>query len=149
MKKSTCLSSLQICLYSMFVSVMAFFARISDAAVGGTYMTLLNTLVNLAGNWSSTLALWFVDFLTERECVGADVSKLEEDNFCVGPLQVDQCEKVAGGRCETIIDGYYVETMICFVIGSAWLLWGWRTIKQLQDADVSNWHVVKEKQSKS
>lgn len=32
----------QIFLYCMFVAVMAFFAKISDPAVGGSYMTLLN-----------------------------------------------------------------------------------------------------------
>jgi PAT family acetyl-CoA transporter-like MFS transporter 1 len=31
----------------MFVSQMAFFAQISDPKIGGTYMTLLNTLGNL------------------------------------------------------------------------------------------------------
>jgi PAT family acetyl-CoA transporter-like MFS transporter 1 len=44
----------------MFVSIMAFFARVSDPAVGGTYMTLLNTLTNLGGNWPATLALWLI-----------------------------------------------------------------------------------------
>lgn len=29
---------------SMFISQMAFFARVSDPAIGGTYMTLLNTV---------------------------------------------------------------------------------------------------------
>ena len=52
---------------AMFVSVMAFFARISDPAVGGTYMTLLNTLTNLGGNWPSTLALWAVDAVTVKQ----------------------------------------------------------------------------------
>ncbi|VEL12322.1 unnamed protein product [Protopolystoma xenopodis] len=33
--------------YTMFVSVMAFHARISDPLIGGTYMTLLNTASNL------------------------------------------------------------------------------------------------------
>ena len=33
----------------MFVSIMAFFAQVSDPAVGGTYMTLLNTITNLGG----------------------------------------------------------------------------------------------------
>lgn len=56
----------------MFVSIMAFFAKISDPVVGGTYMTLLNTVVNLGGNWPATLALWFVDPLTWKECVGAE-----------------------------------------------------------------------------
>ena len=52
---------------AMFVSVMAFFARISDPAVGGTYMTLLNTLTNLGGNWPATLALWAVDAVTVKQ----------------------------------------------------------------------------------
>ena len=52
----------------MFVAIMAFFARISDPAVGGTYMTMLNTLTNLGGNWPSTLALWSVDHLTWKSC---------------------------------------------------------------------------------
>jgi len=52
----------------MFVASMAFFAKVSDPAVGGTYMTLLNTLCNLGGNWPATAALWFVDPLTFRQC---------------------------------------------------------------------------------
>ena len=58
----------QVTLYSMFVAIMAFFARISDPAVGGTYMTMLNTLTNLGGNWPATLALWPVDHLTWKRC---------------------------------------------------------------------------------
>ena len=52
----------------MYVASMAFFARISDPTVGGTYMTFLNTLANLGGNWPSTAALYFVDTLTKRQC---------------------------------------------------------------------------------
>lgn len=59
-------------MYSMFVAIMAFFARISDPAVGGTYMTLLNTLSNLGGNWPATVALWFVDSLTWKSCVSGN-----------------------------------------------------------------------------
>lgn len=54
----------------MFVAVMAFFARVSDPLVGGTYMTLLNTLSNLGSNWPNTLALWAVDPLSVRSCQG-------------------------------------------------------------------------------
>ena len=38
---------LQCFLYSMFVAQMAFYAKISDPLIGGTYMTLLNTVTNL------------------------------------------------------------------------------------------------------
>lgn len=70
----------------MFVSVMAFHAQISDPLVGGTYMTLLNTVSNLGGNWpvfffpfpctyweraitsQVTLGLSLVEELTWKEC---------------------------------------------------------------------------------
>lgn len=66
-------------MYSMFVASMAFNARISDPRIGGTYMTLLNTVQNLGGNWPSTLALWMVDFLSWKSCVGGTGSNLELD----------------------------------------------------------------------
>lgn len=60
----------------MFVASMAFFAKVSDPAVGGTYMTFLNTLCNLGGIWPSTAALWFVDTLTWRQC------SIDSENDC-------------------------------------------------------------------
>ena len=60
----------------MFVAFMAFHARISDPRVGGTYLTLLNTVTNLGGNWCQTLALWLVDGLTWTNCIGASVPGL-------------------------------------------------------------------------
>lgn len=74
----------QICLYCMFVAVMAFFAKISDPAVGGTYMTLLNTICNLGGNWPTSIVLWLVDVLTWRNCEiqQARFDDLALDNVC-------------------------------------------------------------------
>ena len=66
----------QVTLYCIFVAVMAFHARISDPRVGGTYLTLLNTLTNLGGNWCQTLALWLVDGLTWTNCLGATIPGL-------------------------------------------------------------------------
>jgi MFS transporter, PAT family, solute carrier family 33 (acetyl-CoA transportor), member 1 len=66
----------------MFVAVMAFFARISDPKIGGTYMTLLNTLCNLGGNWPTTLVLWLVDVLTWRECSNPGPEVLGMNNTC-------------------------------------------------------------------
>lgn len=60
----------------MFVSFMAFHAQISDPRVGGTYLTLLNTVTNLGGNWCQTLALWLVDGLTWTNCIDAAVPGL-------------------------------------------------------------------------
>lgn len=63
----------QIFLYCMFVAVMAFFAKISDPSVGGTYMTLLNTICNLGGNWPTSLVLWMVDILTWKKCIYSNI----------------------------------------------------------------------------
>lgn len=72
----------QVTLYSMFVSTMAFFARVSDPAVGGTYMTLLNTVGNLGGTWSTSVILMFVDTFTFKNCSN------DSDNICSSDLLV-------------------------------------------------------------
>jgi len=126
----------QITVYSMFVAIMAFFAKVSDPAVGGTYMTLLNTVCNLGGNWPSTLALWSVDSLTWKSCQGSP----SEGNSCLNPAQVLACTE-NGGHCATQLDGYYVESVVCIVFGFVWLRWGGKIIKQLQSKDESAWKV--------
>lgn len=35
----------------MFVAQMAFFSRVSDPVIGGSYMTLLNTIANVGSRW--------------------------------------------------------------------------------------------------
>jgi len=37
----------QVAVYCVYVPTMAFFAKVSDPAIGGTYMTLLNTVCNM------------------------------------------------------------------------------------------------------
>ena len=64
------------------------FAKISDPAVGGTYMTMLNTLTNLGGNWPSTLALWIIDQLTWKRCeFSSNIKNISETNICDGTEQ--------------------------------------------------------------
>jgi len=126
----------QITVYSMFVAVMAFFARISDPAVGGTYMTLLNTVTNLGGNWPATVALWLLDPLTSKSCSGTPLS-----NDCSNSALEETC-KAEGGLCLTLVDGYYVETVACVAIGFLWLLWGKQRILRLQAAPLSDWKIA-------
>ncbi|XP_037046503.1 acetyl-coenzyme A transporter 1 [Bradysia coprophila] len=129
----------QVCLYSMFVAAMAFFAKISDPAVGGTYMTLLNTLCNLGGNWPSTVVLWLVDVLTWRKC---DVI---EDNLCSDKSEKEVCES-DGGKCTISIDGYYLECGICLVYALLWYFWGKSKIRTLQKLPPKAWKIVSPKQ---
>uniref|UniRef100_A0A1L8DEM0 Putative acetyl-coa transporter n=1 Tax=Nyssomyia neivai TaxID=330878 RepID=A0A1L8DEM0_9DIPT len=135
----------QITLYSMFVAVMAFFARISDPAVGGTYMTLLNTVSNLGGNWPSTVVLWLVDVLTWRRC---HIPNAQSDNICDSQENKDACA-AAGGKCEVDIDGYYIECIICIIYGLIWYKWGKSKVAYLQRLPLKSWKVVEEKSTDS
>nr|XP_006123539.1 acetyl-coenzyme A transporter 1 [Pelodiscus sinensis] len=122
----------QITLYSMYVAIMAFNAKVSDPLIGGTYMTLLNTVSNLGGNWPATVALWLVDPLTVKECVGA-----EEQN-CGTTAAAELCTKL-GGSCVTTLDGYYVESIICVALGFIWWFLLGPKFKKLQDEKPSSW----------
>lgn len=86
----------QICLYCMFVAVMAFFAKISDPTVGGTYMTLLNTVCNLGGNWPTSIVLWLVDVLTWKKCVDTHTEKYNDTRIkCANRIEIDVSSKKA------------------------------------------------------
>ncbi|KAL4220930.1 hypothetical protein ACF0H5_019196 [Mactra antiquata] len=124
----------QVFVYSVFVSQMAFHAKISDPVIGGTYMTLLNTVANLGGNWPSTVALWYVDSLTWKSCEGVD------GHSCYTSDTLHAC-KEAGGSCITTLDGYYIETAICVIIGLIWLYTRSKKVKQLDALDSSAWKV--------
>ena len=41
----------------IFVAQMAFFNRVADPRIGGTYMTMLNTLANMGSQWPGTVVL--------------------------------------------------------------------------------------------
>jgi len=104
----------------MGVSDTAFMARISDPLVGGTYMTLLNTVGNFGSRWFKTFFLWLVDFITWKSCVYDSFS-----NTTI-PFNNNQCENLDaksecvsnGGRCQVDIDGYYIEIAVNFIYGN-------------------------------
>jgi len=154
-------------IYAMFVSTMAFFARISDPAIGGTYMTFLNTLTNLGNMWPNSFTLWFVDFLTWKECI-PDLDKAAADsksplassafvstnatliaaNSCNGAVETDSCSAM-GGVCHTLTDGYFSLSIACVVVGLLWFVWGARALRNLQEIDVKEWRVVKKSDEKA
>ena len=113
-----CVLGLQL-LYSLsvnvlFVSQCAFFSRISDVRIGGTYMTLLNTLANLGSTWPKFFIFWLVD---EWTCKGGKRGGSGEAGSEAGSgLQGSKCLwYVSDGS-----DGYYSVSLLCFVIGCGW-----------------------------
>eukprot|EP00928_Gymnodinium_smaydae_P043186 TRINITY_DN28996_c0_g1_i2.p1 TRINITY_DN28996_c0_g1~~TRINITY_DN28996_c0_g1_i2.p1 ORF type:complete len:180 (-),score=46.95 TRINITY_DN28996_c0_g1_i2:67-579(-) len=96
----------------MFVAQMAFFAKVSDPALGGTYMTLLNTLANLGGMWPSTATMFLVDLTT--------------------------CQQ---SSCLVRRDGFYFVAALATVVGLAWYLLLGGFAQRLQLAKPDAWRV--------
>eukprot|EP00514_Thraustochytrium_sp_LLF1b_P006504 CAMPEP_0184532014 /NCGR_PEP_ID=MMETSP0198_2-20121128/13905_1 /TAXON_ID=1112570 /ORGANISM="Thraustochytrium sp., Strain LLF1b" /LENGTH=472 /DNA_ID=CAMNT_0026924511 /DNA_START=94 /DNA_END=1513 /DNA_ORIENTATION=+ len=101
---------------AMFVSIMAFFAQVSDPAIGGTYMTMLNTMANLGGKWPNQFVLFMVDHLTWKTC----------DEF---------------GACEVIMDGFVPLSVGCTIAGIVWYRYYSSELERLQDMEISKWRV--------
>lgn len=59
-----------------FVSLSAFHTRIADPAIGGTYMTTLNTISNFGGTWPKFFLLKLIDRSTYAICAPESLSGL-------------------------------------------------------------------------
>ncbi|XP_015795911.1 acetyl-coenzyme A transporter 1 [Tetranychus urticae] len=121
----------QVTIYCCYVALLSFHSRISDPSIGGTYMTLLNTITNLGGNWPSFISLWLLDYSTIKSC--------SVDGFsCNGKDAASSCA-AAGGQCVTIVDGYYIEVIILTLIGFVWLKWARKRIERIESLPAYNW----------
>lgn len=134
----------------MYIADMSFFAKISDPLIGGTYMTLLNTISNLGGSWVQTFYLWLVDVISWRRCIFDEnlmknsTLTLPIDNKCVDKIEKDTCLK-SGGHCHTDIDGYYIEAGINIVYGIIWFYFARKLILHLQNLPSEEWFVLTKK----
>jgi len=131
----------QVTVYSIFVAIMAFHAQISDPLVGGTYMTLMNTVSNLGGNWPVTLSLSITDQLTWKEC------RRDGDNAWLGPCAAGKgadsggetsCTH-SGGRCVTTLDGYYLLSVVFAIVGLLWWRIMRKRVDRLHDVPKAQW----------
>ncbi|KAK9718591.1 hypothetical protein K7432_005393 [Basidiobolus ranarum] len=120
-----------------FVSISAFITSIADPAIGGTYMTLLNTMSNLGGTWPKFFVLRAVDYFTEATCTLPDNSAFS----CVTEAAKSTCSEMSG-KCTTSIDGYYPVSALCVTIGTA-LLFGYiiRQIRTIEALPSSMWRL--------
>lgn len=128
----------------MFVAQMSFFARVSDPSIGGTYMTLLNTIANLGSKWPISVSLGLLDDLTLRECRGAPDGPHAATVLAFPCTAVDSEESPCvanGGHCETLRDGYYVQFAVCTLLGVLWLLVFVPRVLKLQRLGEAAWHL--------
>ena len=136
----------QVLIYCNFVSIMAFHAKVSDPEIGGTYMTLMNTVSNLGGNWCQTAALFFVDRLSTFDCQ----TKMEGASLNSTVLDWDSkalksdCA-TAGGDFVTVYDGYYLEVIVTTTLGFFWLWYIRSKVEFMDSKPVKDWHVARNK----
>ncbi|XP_022165996.1 acetyl-coenzyme A transporter 1-like [Myzus persicae] len=125
----------------MRVAILAFFSRISDSRFGGTYMSLLGTFYSLGAAWSSSVAIGMIDFLTFQQC------SVDHKNNCSTPNLKNMC-KTNGGDCIAIVNGFYLETAVCTIIGIIWFCLFRNVLKNVQTKDRSYWLVNIKRQIK-
>ncbi|KAH8690564.1 acetyl-coenzyme A transporter 1-domain-containing protein [Talaromyces proteolyticus] len=135
----------------MFVAISAFHARISDPAIGGTYMTLLATVSNLGGTFPKFFILKMVDAFTSATCVppstSPDPSKLTGELVtsafsCALEADRSRC-KAGGGECVVEQDGYYITNVVCVIIGIVTFYMYIRpTVFKLQALPLRAWRVA-------
>ncbi|KAE9541283.1 hypothetical protein AGLY_004528 [Aphis glycines] len=120
--------------FLMLIMLFSFFYQISDPRFGGTYMTLFNTLYFLGWFVPNTLVLKLVDITTFSKCSN------DIQNLCSTPDLTSMCN-TNGGSCNVYVDGYYITTAICTVIGLVWYGIFKNTLKSYQNLSVSHWMV--------
>ncbi|KAI8869753.1 hypothetical protein GQ42DRAFT_174896 [Ramicandelaber brevisporus] len=103
-----------------FVGISAFMSNIADPVIGGTYMTLLNTVSNFGGTWPKYFVLEAVDFFTVAHCElpphqhPSSGGEFNEAFSCARDEQKRLCTSMGVER-----DGYYMTGILCVIIGAA------------------------------
>ncbi len=120
-----------------FVSIMAFFAKVSDPAIGGTYMTLLNTMANLGSILPNQMILFLINQVSWKYCKNTQA----HDSIDCSSLESQMiCEK-HNGTCEIYIDGYYVLVAVCSIFGIFWYRYFTPMVLWLEARPEKEWRV--------
>ncbi|XP_025193858.1 acetyl-coenzyme A transporter 1-like isoform X2 [Melanaphis sacchari] len=118
----------------MMTALVAFYCRISDTRFGGTYMTLLNSFSNAGGLLAKFLSFAFIGLFTFKEC------SFDSKNNC-STLHLQNVCTLNGGDCTTIVNGYYVESVVFTIVGVIWYIIFKNILEKLQSKSPSHWLV--------
>jgi hypothetical protein len=102
--------------YSLIFSALAlaktlFFTQVSDKKIGGTYMTLLNTVSNIGVAWPATLALYLMDVLSLKSCEDSVNSGLRNMSVVDRGRYMEVMSEIKGNVCRgesEVKVGYFV-----------------------------------------
>lgn len=94
-----------------FVGISAFHTRIADPILGGTYMTLLNTMSNLGGTWPKFFIMTLINNTTVYKC------EISTDYFEYLKGTPQECLYEKFGTATLVNEGYYTVNMFCCIFG--------------------------------
>lgn len=120
-----------------FVSFMSFYSKVSDETMGGTYMTLLNTVSNLGFKWCETATMFLIDAVTVKECVGA-----KSETSCGTEIAKKSCTS-SGGSCVSSDWPFHAAVVATPIVAFVWLKFAQRPIDRLQKGGKAKWKVRK------
>ena len=123
---------------------MSFFSKVSDPSIGGTYMTVLNTVANFGYLVPSTISIRLLPYLTVSNCLSSNqMPAFGQSRNILFPNcyeKKDQCARL-DGVCVMDVDGFTVLVFGCFLLGIAWLIFFKPLIARLQSLPSSDWMV--------
>lgn len=127
----------------MFTAMGSFFNRISDPAMGGSYLTLLNTIANMGVTLPKFAIFAMMDWLSVRECIGANSHM--ESVTCPTNQQAAKASNnpclMGGGTCQLVHDGYYQLSYTAIVLGVGLGLQYIRMLPELSALPTSCWRI--------
>ena len=125
-----------------FVAFMSFYSKVSDSAMGGTYMTLLNTVSNLGYKWCETATMFAIDAVSVERCVGASGSEGAENGRCASEAAKNACV-ATGNACVAGDAPFHAAVCLTPVVAFAWLRVAGKHIDRLQKGGKAKWKVRK------
>lgn len=102
-----------------FNAQMVFFAHRVDPAIGGTYMTLLNTAANLGSTWPASIVMYMVGQLSVSPTCLVDKSGVE--------------------TCSGGVEAYFPMQLVFSVLGCAWVYFLGNKVMQLASLPDDAW----------
>ena len=103
-----------------FNSQMVFFASRVDPAIGGTYMTLLNTAANLGSTWPASIIMYMVGQMTvPPTCMGGEDGSVEV--------------------CSGGVEAYFPLQFVMSALGCLWVFLMGHKVKSLSSLPDDAW----------
>ncbi|KAG2442242.1 hypothetical protein HYH02_009726 [Chlamydomonas schloesseri] len=140
--------------YLSFTALGSFFNTVSDPAMGGAYLTLLNTIANMGYLLPRTPMFWLMDVLTVPRCTAASPSPSSPAAAAAAVLPYACPKKLsdmargdsecaaAGGVCGLASDGYYIMSSVSLVVGAALGLAYLGFVWRLMRLPLSSWRAT-------